>query len=165
MALETTGEVTVDVDRATAFAFVQDPERLASCIPGCRDLRELVPGRYSAVLTSRVAFMTLSFKVVIDVVRIEPPNEIEAKITGDAVGLPGHLVAAASVQLTEAADCRTTIRYVTDVGLTGKLGGLGQPAFRATSTQLAREFGANLKKGIEAERRGAKGPPQATRDS
>ena len=152
MALETTGEVTVEVDRATAFAFVQNPERLAGCIPGCRDLRELAPGRYSAVLTNRVAFMTLTFNVIIDVVRMEPPNEIDAKITGDAVGLPGHLVATARVQLTEAAACRTTIRYATDVGLTGRLGGLGQPAFRATSTQLAREFGANLKKGIEASR-------------
>lgn len=150
MALETTGEITVEVDCPTAFAFVQDPERLASCIPGCRDLRELSPGRYSAVLTNRVAFMTLSFKVVIDVVRIEPPHAIEARITGDAVGLPGHLVATARVQLTEAAGRCTTIRYVTDVGLTGKLGGLGQPAFRATSAQLAREFGANLKKRIEA---------------
>jgi carbon monoxide dehydrogenase subunit G len=152
MALETTGEVTVEVDRTTAFAFVQDPDRLASCIPGCRDLRELAPGRYSAVLTNRVAFMTLSFKVVIDVVRIEPPNEIQAKITGDAVGLLGHLVATARVQLIEAAERRTTIRYVTDVGLTGRLGGFGQPAFRATSAQLAREFGASLKKGIEAWR-------------
>ena len=152
MALETTGEVTVEADRATAFAFVEDPERVAGCIPGCRDLLELAPGRYSAVLTNRVAFMTLSFKVIIDVVRTEPPKKIEAKITGDAVGLPGHLVATASVQLTEAAGRRTTIRYVTDVGLTGKLGGLGQPVFRATSVQLAREFGANLKKGIEAAR-------------
>ena len=154
MALETTGEVTVETDSATAFAFMQDPKRLAGCIPGCRDLRELASGRYSAVLTNRVAFMTLSFKVVIDVVRMEPPNEIEAKITGDAVGLSGHLVATARVQLTAAAARRTTIRYMTDVGLTGKLGGLGQPAFRATSAQLAREFGANLKKGIdEAGRR------------
>lgn len=152
MALETTGEVTVEADLATAFAFMQDPERLAGCIPGCRDLRELAPGRYSAVLTNRVAFMTLGFKVVIDVVKMEPPNEIEAKITGDAVGLPGRLVATARVKLTEAAARRTTIRYVTDVGLTGKLGGLGQPAFRAASAQLAREFGANLKKGIEAGR-------------
>jgi carbon monoxide dehydrogenase subunit G len=155
MAVETTGEVTVEVDRATAFAFVQDPQRLAGCIPGCHDLRELSAGHYSAVLTNRVAFITLSFKVIIDVVRMEPPTEIEAKITGDAVGLPGHVVATARVQLIEAAEHRTTIRYLTEVALTGKLGGLGQPAFRATSTQLAREFGVNLKQGIEAGLRGA----------
>lgn len=149
MALDTSGEISVDVDRRTAFAVVSDPERLARCIPGCHDLRELAPNRYSAVLTSRVAFMTLSFKVTIDVVRIDPPQAIEAKVTGDAVGLAGHVVAAASVQLTEENDRRTTIRYTTDVGLTGKLGGLGQPVFRTTSARIAREFGTNLKAEIE----------------
>jgi carbon monoxide dehydrogenase subunit G len=152
MALETIGEVTVDTDCATAFAFVRDPQRLGDCIPGCRDLREIGPQRYSATLTGRVAFMTLTFKVFIDVIKLEPPGEIEARITGDAVGLSGRLAATARLQLTEADGPRTTIRYKTEVGLTGRLGGLGQPVFRATSTQLAREFGANLKQGIEAVR-------------
>lgn len=149
MALQTSGEITVGVDRLTAFAVVRDPARLARCIPGCRDLVELSPDRYSAVLTSRVAFMTLSFKVTIDVVKMEPPNAVEAKITGDAMGLAGRVVATARVQLTETAERHTTIRYATDVSLTGKLGGLGQPVFRATSARIAREFGDNLKAEIE----------------
>jgi carbon monoxide dehydrogenase subunit G len=152
MALQTTGEITVDVERPVAFAFLQDAERLARCIPGCDDLRQLSPERFAAVLTSRVAFMTLRFNVIIDVVRIDPPHAIEAKITGDAVGLAGHVVATASVQLAGEAAGRTTIRYVTDIALTGKLGGLGQPVFRATSARLAREFGDNLKKALEAGR-------------
>jgi carbon monoxide dehydrogenase subunit G len=152
MGLQTAEEITVDADRTTAFAFVRDPERLARCIPGCHALRELSPGRYSAVLTSRIAFMTLSFNVIVEVVRIEPPTAIEATITGDAIGLPGHVVATANVELAEAGERRTTIRYATEIALTGRLGGLGQPVFRATSAQMAREFGANLKKGIEASR-------------
>jgi len=148
--MQTSGDITVDVDRVTAFAFVQDAERLASCIPGCHDLREVSPGHYTAVLTSRVAFMSLSFKVAIDVVKTEPPSAIDAKITGDAVGVPGHIVATASLQLREAGDRRTAIHYVTEVGLAGRLGGIGEPVFRATSVQLAREFGAKLKQGIEA---------------
>jgi uncharacterized protein len=155
MALETSGAITVAVDRVTAFTVVSDPVRLARCIPGCQDVRELSQDRYTAVLTSRVAFMTLSFKVAIDVVRIEPPAAIEARITGDAVGLSGHVVAAASVHLDEMADRRTTIRYATEIGLTGRLGGLGEPVFRATSAKMAREFGENLKAEIE---RGQAGP-------
>jgi carbon monoxide dehydrogenase subunit G len=58
-------------------------------------------------------------------------------------------VATARVELREAGERRTIIRYVADVGLTGKLGGLGEPVFRATSARLAREFGTNLKKAIE----------------
>jgi uncharacterized protein len=153
MGLDTSGDVTVAVDRSTAFAIVRDPVRLARCIPGCTDLTELGPDRYSAVLTSRVAFMTLSFKVTIDVVKIEAPAALEARIAGDAVGLSGHVVATARLDLAETADRHTTIRYATEVGLTGKLGSLGQPVLRATSAKMARQFGDNLK--AEIEGRGA----------
>lgn len=149
MSLEAAGEVIVDVDRTTAFAVVRDPQRLARCIPGCHDVQEISPDRYSAVLTSRVAFLTLSFKVLIDVLHMDPPNAIGAAITGDAVGIAGHVVAKAKLALTDAGERRTAIRYATDIGLTGKLGGLGQPVFRATSARMAKEFGANLKAEIE----------------
>ncbi len=149
MAVETTGEITVEVDRATAFAVIRNPARLARCIPGCKDLVELAPDKYTAVLSSQVAFMTLSFNVTIDVTQIDEPGMLEARISGDAVGLAGHVVATARVNLEATAEHRTTIRYATEVGLTGKLGGLGQPVFKATSAKMAREFGANLKKEIE----------------
>ena len=149
MALHTKGQVCVDVDLATAFDFVGDPLRLAQCIPGCKDLRELSPGRYSAVLTNEVAFITLSFKVTVEIVKVEPPHAIEAKITGEAIGLVGRVVASAELELSEAGSCRTDIRYAASVALTGKLGGLGEPVFRAKSAEVAREFGINLKAAIE----------------
>jgi carbon monoxide dehydrogenase subunit G len=155
MALHTSGDISVDVPRAEAFAFLQDPRRLAACIPGLHDLRELGPDRYSAVLTSRVAFMTVSFNVTIDIVNVEPMHAIEAKISGDAVGLVGHVAARAAVRVTDEGERGSRINYATDVTLTGKLGGLGQPVFQATSARLAREFGENLKKAIEAQRTGS----------
>jgi carbon monoxide dehydrogenase subunit G len=151
MALETSGEISVDVPRDAAFAFLQDPHRLAACIPGCRDLREISPNRYAAVLSSRVAFITLSFNVTIEILRMQAPESIEAAIVGDAIGLVGHVSAIASVRLADEGGQRTTIRYTTDIALTGKLGGLGQPVFRSTSAKLAREFGANLKSAVEAQ--------------
>jgi hypothetical protein len=151
MALHTTGEISVDVERTRAFSFLQDPHRLAACIPGCRDVREIAPGRYAAVLSNRVAFMTLSFNVTIELVKVVPPTALEATITGDAVGLAGHVAANAGVELLADGDRRTTIRYFTDVGLTGKLGGLGESVFRATSAKLSREFGANVKHALEQQ--------------
>ena len=153
MALQSAGEVSVDADRAAAFGFVSDPLRLAQCVPGCHDLREISPGRYSAVVTSKVAFITLSFKVMVEIVKIEPPDAIEAKITGDAIGLAGRVVATAGLRLGSAGDGRTAISYSTDVVLTGKLGGLGESVFRAKSAELAREFATNLKAAIEKEPR------------
>lgn len=155
MALHTSGHILVDVPRPEAFAFVQDPRRLAACIPGCRDVRELAVNRYSAVLTSRVAFMTVSFNVVIDMLQVEPPQTIEARITGDAVGLAGHVDATAAMRLTEEGEHSTRLSYASDIALTGKLGGLGQPVFQSTSARLSREFGENLKNAIETQRTGS----------
>ena len=150
MALQSSGEVSVAVPRDVAFRFLQDPERLAACIPGCSDLRELGPNRYSAVLSSRVAFIQVSFKVVIEVVRMDAPHAIDATVTGDAVGLAGHMTAKAALVLAED-EAHTKVSYTTDVTLTGKLGGIGQPVFRAKSAELARQFGENLKHALEAQ--------------
>jgi uncharacterized protein len=153
MAIQTSGTVSVGADRRVAFGFVSDPSRLARCVPGCRDPREISPGRYAAVVTNKVAFISLSFKVIVEIEKIEPPDTIEAKISGDAVGLSGHVVATASLRLGSDGDGCTAIHYSTHMALTGKLGGLGESVFRAKTAELAREFAANLKSAIEKEPR------------
>jgi carbon monoxide dehydrogenase subunit G len=105
------------------------------------------------VVTSKVAFIALSFKVIVEIVKNEPPDAIEAKIAGDAIGLAGRVVATAGLRLGSSGDGSTSISYTTDVVLTGKLGGLGESVFRAKSAELAREFATNLKTAIEREPR------------
>ena len=153
MAIQTAGAVSVNADRTVAFGIISDPLRLARCVPGCHDLREISPGRYSAVITNKVAIIALSFKVIVEIVKIEPPNTIEAKLTGDAIGLSGRVIATASLRLGSGDDGHTGIAYSADVALTGKLGGLGESVFRTKSAELAREFAANLKATIENELR------------
>ena len=149
MALQTSGQIRVALDQATVFETVRDPVWLAERIPGCKDLHELAEGRYSAVLTNEVGFITLRFKVIVEVVKIDPPSGIEAKITGDAIGLVGRVQATAGLELSEVGPNQTEIRYSSNVSLTGKLGGLGEPVFRAKSAEVARQFGTNLKAAID----------------
>jgi carbon monoxide dehydrogenase subunit G len=52
--LQTGGEFTVAVPQDRAFAFISDPFKIATCIPGCTGLREISPGKYAAKLTNRV---------------------------------------------------------------------------------------------------------------
>jgi hypothetical protein len=146
--LQTGGEVRVATDPATTFAFISDPFRLATCIPGCDDLRDLGGGRYGATLKNKVGFIAVKFDVVVELTKVDPPAAIDATISGNAPGLGGRLTANARVRLEPAAD-GTTIHYAVEMGLTGKLGGIGQPVFRAKSDELSRSFGTNLKAAIE----------------
>jgi carbon monoxide dehydrogenase subunit G len=149
MALQTNGQVRVDVDRITAFNFVRDPVSLAACIPGCKELIEVSPGVYSAVLMNEVAFITLSFKVRVEVLKIEAPDTIEAKISGETIGLAGRVTANAALGLSEVGPAQTDIHYTASISLAGRLGGLGEPVFRAKSAEVSRQFGANLRTAIE----------------
>jgi uncharacterized protein len=149
MALQTTGEIIVEVDRDTVFKFIEVPEQLARCIPGCHDLRQVAPASFAAVLTSEVSFMTLNFQVVVEVVKVNPPHAIEARIIGRPVGFSGQLTGTAELQIADAGQGRTVIRHSSDIGLTGKLGSLGQPVFRAKSAEMSAKFAANLKVALE----------------
>lgn len=149
MGMQSTGNISVEVERAAVFEFVSDPVQLAQCIPGCSELVELSPGRYSAQLTSKVAYITLKFKVTSEITRMEPPSAIEVKMTGDSIGLAGRVSATAGIELSDAGEGFTDIRYTAEVALSGKLGGLGQPVFRSKSAEVAREFGENLKTALE----------------
>jgi carbon monoxide dehydrogenase subunit G len=91
----------------------------------------------------------VSFKVVVEVARVQPPELIDATIAGNATAVPGRLTASAGLRLFEIAEHRTSIHYAVDVALTGKLGGFGEPVFKATSVKLAQEFAANIKTAIE----------------
>jgi uncharacterized protein len=149
--LQTGGEFTVAVPRETAFAFINDPARVARCIPGCEDLREIGPGKFAAVLTSKVGFMSVKFNVVVALTKVEPPAALEASVNGEAAGLGGRLSATAGLRLEALDPARTRVAYAVDLSLTGKLGGIGQPVFRAKSEELSRTFGANVREAIERD--------------
>jgi carbon monoxide dehydrogenase subunit G len=147
--LQTGGNFTVAVPQDKAFAFVNDPFTLANCIPGCTDLKDLGDNKYGAKLTNRVGPISLTFDVVVELTKIEPPSAIDATVSGNAPG--GRLTATATVRLEAVDTAHTKISYTVDMGLTGKLGGIGQPVFRAKSDELSKKFGANVQAAIVAD--------------
>ena len=148
--MQTGGEFTVAVAQAAAFAFVSDPYALARCIPGCSGLRETAPGKYAAKLSNRVGPIAVAFDVTVELTNVVPPSALDAVVSGNATGLGGRLTATAAVRLAALDESHTTVTYTVDLALTGKLGGIGQPVFRAKSDELSKTFGANVRTALES---------------
>jgi uncharacterized protein len=138
-----TGELTVKAPRAEVYKAVRDARFFASCVDGVRDLEETAPDTYAAVFETKVAYMKFSFKVSVEVVRADAPNQIEAKVEGTPLGIVGRLTATALTTLSDAGD-GTKISYEVEAALTGKLGSLGQPVLRSKSKEMERQFAARL---------------------
>jgi carbon monoxide dehydrogenase subunit G len=137
------GQVKVKAPRAAVFAALRDARFFASCVEGVSELSEVSPDRYAATLATKVAYMSFKFKVTVELVRTEPPREIEAKVEGTPLGIVGRLGATALTTLTEAGE-ETLIDYSVEASRAGKLGSLGQPVLRAKAKEMERQFAARL---------------------
>ena len=139
-----TGDITVEAPRDAVFAKVRDARFFASCVEGVHALNEVDPDRYTAVLETRVAYLKFKFNVAVEVVRSEPPREIEARIEGTPLGIAGRLTARSVTRLTQQ-EGGTRVSYEVDAALTGKLGSLGQPVLRAKAKEMERQFADRLR--------------------
>jgi uncharacterized protein len=142
--MNVTGAITVAAPREAVFNALKNAPFFASCIDGVRDLSEIDATHYDAVIEAKVAYMRFNFKVSVELTRLAPPDEIEAKIEGTPLGVVGRLTATSMTRLTEA-DGQTLIQYSIDTTLTGKLGSIGQPVLRSKAKEMERQFTERLR--------------------
>jgi carbon monoxide dehydrogenase subunit G len=139
-----TGEIVIEAAPEAVFAKIRDARFFASCIQGVQELTEIDSDHYTAVLEAKVAYLKFKFNVAVEVVRAQPPHEIEAKIEGTPLGIVGRLTANSLTRLT-VENGATNVRYEVDAALTGKLGSLGQPVLRAKAKEMERHFAERMR--------------------
>ena len=139
-----TGEITLPAPRETVFRMLQNAPFFASCVEGVHDLKEIDATHYDAMLETKVAYMTFSFKVSVEVTRLSPPDRIEAKIEGTPLGVVGRLTAKSITKLEDAGS-ETKVTYSVESTLAGKLGSIGQPVLRSKAKDMEKQFAARLR--------------------
>ncbi|MFL4999321.1 MAG: CoxG family protein [Xanthobacteraceae bacterium] len=141
--MKLTGEIIVKAPREKVFAALRDARFFASCIDGVHDLNEIDETHYTAVFETKVAYLKFKFNVTVELTRVEPPDQIEAKVEGVPLGVVGRLTARSLTRLVEAGD-ETKVHYESESTLAGKLGSIGQPVLRAKAKQMEKQFASRL---------------------
>ena len=139
-----TGDIAIVAPREAVFAKVRNARFFASCVEGVQNLSEIDSDHYTAVLETKIAYLKFKFDVAVEVLRIDPPNEIEARIEGTPSGIVGRLSARSLTRLAEE-NGGTRVSYEIEAALTGKLGSLGQPVLRAKAKEMERQFAERIR--------------------
>jgi len=145
-----TGDIMVEAPREAVYAKVRDARFFASCIEGVQELVEIDGDHYTAVMETKVAYLKFKFNVSVEVVRADPPREIEAKVEGTPLGIVGRLTASSVTRLAEDGG-GTKVSYEIEAALTGKLGSLGQPVLRAKAKEMEKKFAERMRAAFAAE--------------
>ncbi len=145
--MELKGERMLAVDRATAWAALNDTEMLRGCIPGCESIDVTGENQFDIAMTAAVGPVKSRFKGKMALADIDAPNAYTMKF--DASGGPtGFARGEARVTLVEESPQQTKLSYIANAHVGGKLAQVGSrlidAAAGATADKFFEAFGAQL---------------------
>jgi carbon monoxide dehydrogenase subunit G len=149
-----TGRVDIPAPRQAVFEKLRDAHFFASCVDGVQDVAEIDDRRYTATLETRVAYIKLKFAVAVEIVELDEPVRVVARVEGTPMGMVGRLTATSAANLEEQ-DGGTAVNYELDVALTGKLGSLGQPVLKSKAKEMERQFASRIQARFQATNAGS----------
>lgn len=136
--MEMTGEYKIPAPRQQVWEALNDPEVLATCIPGCQELNKESDTELSATVKSKVGPVSATFKGKVTLSDIDAPNGY--KISGEGTGgVAGFAKGGAEVKLVDDGD-GTLLTYTATGQVGGKLAQIGSRLIDSTAKKMANEF-------------------------
>lgn len=137
------GTVMVNAPQAEVWQVLIDPVQLCKVIPGCEQARQLDATHYEAVLSVKAQFMTIRSQAKGILLEADAPHHMMGELVGEPTAMAGAFRARVTIDLAPVNDA-TSIRYVMDLTLLGRLASLGEAIVRSTAKQLTRQFAENI---------------------
>ena len=127
-----------------------DPETLRSCIPGAEKIDRLDEKTYDCVIKQKVGPISVRFKFINTLSKIEPPNHVEMEGEGEDIGKAGRFTQKTTIDLIEQQGDEVEISYQCNANIVGKLAMFGERILKTKAKKLEAEFTTALKEKLES---------------
>lgn len=141
MAIEISEKMKVDAPIAAAWQFIQDPQRVVTCMPGAELVEQIDDKTYVGKVKVKLGAITTAYKGEVAFARIDPVNHT-LQLTGEGRETGGGTAKGSlDVTLVEV-DGGTELSFEIRVDLTGKVMQMGRGMIKGVSAQLFKQFSA-----------------------
>ena len=148
MKLSYSGQEQVQAPPAAVWAFVQDPERVARCLPDVQQVVVHDPTHLEATVQVGVGMVRGKFKFKIEVQPDTAANRVNVKVQGGGLGSVVDLTASANI--VDNGDGTTTLDWTGDATMRGPVATVGGRVLDAQAQKLIRQTFQNLRAQVEA---------------
>lgn len=143
-------EITIEAPPQQVWAFLWEVDRVARCLPGCREVRILVPHqRYAAVVAERVGPFKVQFPLEIEVLEAEAPTHLRALAAGRDASMGSSLRATLDLRI-EGRDASSRLVIHSDIAILGKLGTLGHGIIQPKAEGIISQFAEAMRRELRA---------------
>lgn len=136
----------LDAPLQRAWAFLNEPEEVGGCLPGCHTVEVVAPGKYKASVGLKVGPIKAGFDVQVDTVEERAPEYAAYTMTGADKEGSSKISAECTLALKELDGARTEITYTSKVHIVGKLGKFAGGVMKKLADGINDQFIAALTK-------------------
>lgn len=116
---------------------LNDPERLAKCLPGCEKLEPVGPDKYRVVVKFAIAAIGGSFAGTVELADKVPPRSLS--IRSESKGAPGFVRGQGLIELSPAGG-QTELSYRAEAQVGGVIAAVGQRMLEAAARKVIQQF-------------------------
>jgi carbon monoxide dehydrogenase subunit G len=144
------GKIEIAAPASEVWAFILDPDRLSSCVPGVRDVLAVDDRTFTGRITASVGPMQSDFDFRSVIVRADFPADLGVSMTGSDAMTKSTLTADVAIVLESPDAGHTLLRYRATVTIKGRLSILGEMILRATAGAMIGEVAKRMRAQLEA---------------
>lgn len=141
------GTYPFNAPRDIVWPLLQDPQVLASIMPGCEKLEQISDNEFEGILKIKVGPVQGTFNGKIILTDVNEPQSYN--ITIDGKGAPGFVKGQGGVQLVEE-NGRTILQYEGDAQVGGRLASVGQRLLDTSARAIVRQGLEGLDQQVQA---------------
>jgi len=136
--MELKGERRLPVDRAAAWAALNDPERLKAAIPGCESMERTGENEYRVEVVAALGPVRAKFRGKLRVEDAVVPERYTLRFEGEG-GAAGFAKGSANVSLSDDGGA-TRVSYVVSSQVGGRIAQVGNRLIDSAALKLADDF-------------------------
>ncbi|WP_435346709.1 CoxG family protein [Haloarchaeobius sp. HRN-SO-5] len=146
--IEFEGEFELDIPPEDLWPYFTDPDVIADCAPGMKELKMNSPSELEAVMSVKVGSVSPTFDVDVVVTEAVEPSTLEMSAVGNASR--NAFDAAAHMDLQRSEDGGTVAAWTATAEVSGLIASLGQRALGGVTNRLVNKFFTSLQETAEA---------------
>lgn len=143
------GQYTLPGSQERVWKALQDPQVLASTLPGCESLDPIGPDEYRMKMKLAISSIQGLFDGKVKLVDQQPPTGYRLQVEGR--GKIGFVNGSGEFTLEPGEGEQTVVRYQGDVKVGGMIAGVGQRLMDMSSKMMIKRFFSSLSRELEKE--------------
>ena len=141
------GTSDIAVAREKVWAFLTDPQRVTACAPDVQKLDVTDPTHFTVIVRTGVGPIKATFTMTVEFADLRPPESAVVLARGQA---PGSAVEMRNtLELAEAGPDRTTMRWSSDVNVSGMIASVGARLMQGAADKITQQVFACIKQTLE----------------